>query len=268
MDFSKQISNNATGRAAFFHIKHDLYTPNRLENRLLATALRMILRASKEVENIQLAHELNIYFSEISTEPDPIKVWHKWEKSRALLHYEPIKPWCSLILFGQNPEFMKGGHRGIALLFDMNKLFEGYVAQCLKANHKVKEQARHKNLLVDATNKAYFQLKPDLIIDDVIVADCKWKLIDEKQQAVQYGSAFNISPSDLYQLGIHGISYLPVENGELMLFYPENKSFQKPMEFWFEFNHKLRLTVIPFPLKWNTDEALKIESWLASPAMV
>ena len=264
LDVRKQIANQLTGKAALFHIKHDVYTPNRLENRLLASALRMILRVSKHVDNIQLAHELNLYFADIPAEPNPLKVWHQWQKSRLLLHYEPIKPWCALILFGQNPEFMQGSDQGIALLFDMNKLFEAYVPQCLKTHHKVKEQAQNKYLLRDESNKGFFQLKPDLIIDDVVVADCKWKLIDAQQKATQYGSAFNISSSDLYQLGMHGLNYLPHESGTLILFYPENHVFKTPVSLRFEYNSNWKLTLIPFPLEWNAAAAWQMETWLAA----
>ena len=162
---------------------------------------------------------------------------------------------------------MQGNNQGIALLFDMNKLFEAYVPQCLKTHHKVKEQAQNKYLLRDESNKAFFQLKPDLIIDDVVVADCKWKLIDEQQKATQYGSAFNISPSDLYQLGMHGLNYLPHEAGTLILFYPENHAFKTPVQLRFEYNSNWKLTLIPFPLEWNAAAALQMETWLAAAKM-
>ncbi len=255
------------GKATHFYIEHDIYTPNRLENRLLATALHIVLRISGETSNIKLAHELNIYFSEIPAEPAPQKTWGKWQKKSLLSHYETIKQWCALILFGQNPDFIKGGQQGHSLLFDMNKLFESYVAHCLSDCYQVKPQPRERKLLLDQSNKHFFELRPDLKLNDDIIADCKWKLVNQNQLAEHNHSAFDVSSSDLYQICIYGFYHLE-QKGKLILFYPEHHKFNKPIYFKLDAPPFLQLMIIPFPLEWNKKNQATLEAWLKSDGSV
>ena len=85
--------------------------------------------------------------------------------------YNNIKPWCELILEKLNPNFQKGLHKGIALLFPMEKLFEAFVGHCLshslttdsqlKTQAKSKYLMRHKPLSSDQEQR-WFQLQARL----------------------------------------------------------------------------------------------------------
>jgi 5-methylcytosine-specific restriction enzyme subunit McrC len=55
-----------------------------------------------------------------------------WRNDRLLAHYQPIRPWCELILGEQIPLAVQGQSKGISLLFPMERLFEQHVARTLK----------------------------------------------------------------------------------------------------------------------------------------
>lgn len=116
------------GRANVFHIRHDIYSPERIENRLLKTALEYVYRHCRHPENWRLANELIHLLEPVTALRDPLRFMPQWTHSKLLQIYQPVKPWCELILEQLNPNFQHGLHRGIALMFPMEKLFEAHVA--------------------------------------------------------------------------------------------------------------------------------------------
>lgn len=150
----------------------------------------------------------------------------KWSDIKILQSYRAIKPWCQLILEKLNSNFQKGKHRGIALLFPVEILFEKYAAKCLrrdiKAPWQLITQASSKYMVSDQEGlKSRFQLNPDLLISkerkNYHVLDTKWKLISFSNS----DNNFNITQSDIYQLFAYGRKYLG-GCGDMMFIYPKH----------------------------------------------
>lgn len=253
LDQTRQ-SRQTPDRANWFHIRHDIYTPNRIENRLLKTALDYILKVTRDADNWRLASELGHKLGAIEPCSKPLHDLPRWQSSKLMRHYNSIKPWCELILEKLNPNFQKGLHNGIALLFPMEKLFEEFVGYCLKNSltndSKLKMQAqseyfvRHKPFAFSQEQK-WFQLKPDMMIlnrFDPAILDTKWKLLDS--QLASSDGKYNISQTDLYQMFAYGHKYLK-GRGHLMLIYPKHSGFCRPLAS-FSYDDELHLWVIPF----------------------
>lgn len=245
------------GRAHMFQISHDVFTPNRLENRLLKTALDYVLSASKNNENWRLANELSHWLADIPKEPSPLHVLPQWRNGKLMQAYESVKPWCELILERLNPNFQLGKHKAISLLFPMEQLFEKYVENSLKRHISVeshlKPQARSEHLVrhQKAGNdraENLFQLKPDLLMHTPLgnhVLDIKWKLLNQTspQDAKNYG----IAQSDLYQLFAYGHKYQHGQ-GHMMLIYPKHDEFFEALP-PFHFSSDLVIWAVPFCLE-------------------
>lgn len=240
-------------RAHLFHIRHDIYHPNRLENRLIKSALDYIQDNCRSPENWRLANELSHILSPVKSLANPMRLMPKWSSSKTLHNYQTIKPWCELILEKMNPHFQKGSHRGISLLFPMERLFEEHVAACLKklvtSPWQLKTQASSKYMIeardeLCDTDKNRFYLKPDLLIDHRgehrYVMDTKWKLINSSNSEKN----FDLSQGDIYQMFAYGHKYLSGK-GDLMLIYPKHEKFALPIPY-FKLDSDLRLWVIPF----------------------
>ncbi len=188
----------------------------------------------------------------------------KWSDIKILQSYRAIKPWCQLIFENLNPNFQKREHRGIALLFPMEILFEKYVAKCLRQDIKLPwqltTQAFCKHMLNNQEGlKSRFQLKPDLLITkekrNYHVLDTKWKLISSNNNKKN----FNIEQDDIYQLFAYGHKYLN-GCGDTMLIYPKHHQFETPLE-CFYLAEELRLWAIPFCIE--TDKIIMGE-WIES----
>ena len=246
LDVAKQM-RQPVGRQHFFQLRHDIFSPNRPENRLLKTALDKVCRNAKEPNNWRLAHELAGLLSEVPCSKDPSADFRLWRKDRLMAHYQPVKPWCELVLGEHMPTAVKGSWHGISLLFPMEKLFEKYVAakikQTLVNDYRLKTQVAQQTLCTHQ-DKGFFELRPDMLIEKnkkaLVILDTKWKLV--RQNDEKYG----LSQSDFYQLFAYGHKYL-AGNGVLMLIYPKTSNFDKPLPI-FEFRPQLHLWVVPFDL--------------------
>lgn len=253
------------GKAHLFHIRHDVYSPNRIENRLIKTALSYVKKFCKSAENWRLANELSHYLDVIPEIESPMSHFHQWQNTKLMQPYNAIKPWCRLLLEQLNPSFQKGRFSGITLLFPMEQLFESHVTACLQsqvsAGSKVLPQRSSKYLLTHTPEGSdvagqWFQLKPDLLLSNIgsdQVLDIKWKLLDADENTTY--KKYNISQSDLYQLFAYGHKY---QNGfgDLMLIYPKHKEFKVPLP-KFSYSPDLQLWVVPFCIE--TDKLINGE---------
>jgi len=166
-----------------------------------------------------------------------------------MAHYQPLRPWCELILHRQMPLAVAGEWHGISMLFPMEKLFERYVAAALRRTLQadarlVTQAARHA--LCEHLGTPIFQLRPDMLVEHAgrrWVLDAKWKLLDAADREGKYG----LSQGDFYQLFAYGQKYLGGE-GEMLLIYPQHSRFDG-IDAAFHFGGGLSLRVAAFDLE-------------------
>ncbi|ENI4430575.1 McrC family protein [Klebsiella variicola] len=245
------------GRDAHFHVRYAEFSPQRIENRLLRTALDLVLKITIQGQSWRQANSLRHQLDGIepicggTTQP-----MGQWSDGKYLLGYRTIKPWCQLILEKLNPDFQHGLHQGISLLFPMEKLYECWVgrglALSLHHDYQLIGQAKHHYLLEhspagESVSQQWFMLKPDFLIigKQAIVLDAKWKLLDSRGDNSQ--KKYEISQADLYQMFAYGQKYLQGK-GDMMLIYPHHRSFETPLPA-FRFDENLSLWCVPFDLE-------------------
>ena len=245
------------GRDHLFQIRHELFTADRPENRLLRLALELARHQVKESANWRLANEFSHLLNDIPISKDTASDFKVWGNNRLMASYQAIRPWCELIIQKMNPTSQKGTREGISLLFEMEKLFESYVAQCFRDNlalsWTLKAQASSQYLCrhqpCGSHKKGMFQLKPDLICKrdmEIRVFDTKWKIIDSSIA----GKKYLISQADFYQMYAYGRKYMN-GSGDMFLVYPRTDLFQYPLPV-FDLDDDLRLWTIPFDLDTKT----------------
>jgi 5-methylcytosine-specific restriction enzyme subunit McrC len=236
------------GKGHQFHVRHDVYIPNRAENRLLKLALDQVRMSTQQTESWRLAQELSIRLAEIPASKHVAEDFRVWGQERLMAHYRSVKPWCELILNQQMPLAVMGEHYGISLLFPMEKLFEGFVTGWLRrhlsSELEIQTPARSASLCTHV-DRSIFRLEPDILISSSErrwVLDAKWKLLDAFDLTNKYG----LSQSDFYQLFAYGQKYLKGQ-GQMALIYPRTETFREPLA-PFDFGGGLTLVVLPFDL--------------------
>ncbi|MGM9487778.1 McrC family protein [Ideonella sp. YS5] len=236
------------GRDHHFHVRHDIYSPDRPENRLLRLALDRVRQATQEPENWRLAQELSFRLAEVPPSRRLREDFRAWGTDRLMAHYQAVKPWCELILNRHMPLAVLGEQFGLSLLFPMEKLFERYVAAWLRRQVAswvdIRTPASSESLCLHG-GSPIFQLEPDVLLragGQRWVLDMKWKRLDGSDRAGKYG----LSQADFYQLFAYGHKYLAGQ-GEMALVFPRSESFAKPLP-PFDFDSDLALHVLPFDL--------------------
>ncbi|MEL7937778.1 McrC family protein [Pseudomonas delhiensis] len=236
------------GRQHHFQIRHDVFFPDRAENRLLKLALEQVAKTTQDAANWRLANELRAMLAEVPASRQVSLDLRAWSRDRLMAHYQAIKPWCELILNQQMPIAVTGQWQGMSLLFPMEKLFESYMErwlrqQLLTGARLTSQAARHSLCIHDQS--AMFRLEPDLLLESgrkVWVLDTKWKRLDGSDRQNKYG----LSQADFYQLFAYGQKYLG-GRGEMALIYPRWAGFERHLA-PFEFSPELKLWVLPFDL--------------------
>ncbi|SCZ85049.1 McrC family protein [Nitrosomonas mobilis] len=257
LDMTRQIRQTPE-KATHFHVRHAEFSPQRLENRLIKTALDIAFKLTKDSDNWRLANTLSHQLVDIEPINQPLRQLGHWHHGKMMQSYSIINPWCRLLLEQLNPNFQKGKHKGIALLFPMEQLFERYLKACLRqqlaVGAKLTPQVSRRHLLSHAPDSAedetvqnWFVLKPDFLIEQkgvCFVLDAKWKLLDQRLSTSEH--KYGIKQADLYQMFAYGQKYLDGK-GQLMLIYPKHNDFERPLPV-FRFNDQLSLWCVPLDL--------------------
>ncbi len=246
-DIARQM-RQPPGRDHIFQLRHDVYLPDRPENRLLRTALDRTCRATSDPDNWRLSHELALRMNEVPVSSNIHADFAAWRADRMMLAYGPVQPWCRLVLGQEMPLALQGGTRGMSMLFPMERVYERHVAAQLRRQllpgAKLTAQAASESLCIHQ-DQPMFRLQPDLLFQrggTRWVMDTKWKRVD----AARRGDNYDLSQGDIYQMFAYGQKYLNGQ-GTMALVYPRTATFDAPLPV-FQLVPGLDLWVLPFDL--------------------
>ncbi len=186
---NENLRRNVIHREKFF-VAFDEYSLDRPEHRLIKATLIKLLRTTQDNKNFRLASRLLTDFDYVEASNNYSKDFSAVSIDRTNHEYKVIINWTEKFLSGKNFTPTAGKLNAIALLFDMNKLFEAYVAEYVRKifseRFTVKIQVSERNLFDNSTD---YKLKPDIILENSserIILDTKWK--------------FKITEDDMYQM--------------------------------------------------------------------
>lgn len=207
-------------RLHLFHIRHDIFLPDRPENRLLKSALLKAQKAVRLGPHWRLARELAQAMEKIPPSGDVKADFACWGMDRLMADYAPIRPWCALVLGKDMPFAVTGPQKGMSFLFSMHALFEKYVARelsrLLLPGVRLESQ-RGRLHLCTHTVRPPVLLRPDIVLTRAdgrqLILDTKWKRLE---------SWAEIDVHDICQLYAYGHRYLGGK-GNLALIYPDHE---------------------------------------------
>ena len=257
LNITKQIRHNSVQQQRFY-CEFDEYQHDRPANRLIKSALMKVEGAIKSSHNQKLAKELQFHLDAVPASQNYKQDFDKLHLDRGMTYYKSALAWARLILNNISPVSMRGQADAPSLLFQMEAVFEAFVAQELRKQLKDGYHLRPQSTrlaLVQYRGKDLFTLKPDLLIEQnnrpVYVLDTKWKMLDASDEQ----NKFDLSQADFYQMYAYGQKYLHGV-GDLFLIYPATDQFKQPIPYSFDFNDKLRLWVLPFEIKIQSESLL------------
>ena len=248
LKIAKQIKQNAIHKERFF-IEYEEFSSDRVENRLIKTALEFLYKKSKLNKNQQRIREFLFIFDDVSSSKNIKNDFKSVKLDRQMRKYEQILLWAETFLFENSFSPHSGKDIALALLFDMNLLFESYVGAYLKKKgFDVRSQDKGK-YLVEQPNR--YALRPDFVInkdkESEIVADTKYKNIKEQK---------DISQADMYQLYAYGTKYKQTK--QLYLIYPKSEELELERCSYIE--DELHLDVLFFDLSLDFEQSIAIKT--------
>lgn len=221
LQLKEHLQYNSVHRERFF-VEYDQFCSDIPENRIIKETLQYLYKRSRSWSNQQRLREFMFVFDEVPTSKNVQQDCKKIQINRQMHHYQTVIEWCKIFLKQKSFTTFSGNAVAFAILFDMNRIFEDFVAAQLKKqlDESVRAQVASK-YLVERPKK--FRLRPDILIGDDIVADTKWKLISGIQ---------DISQADMYQMYAYAKKY---ERDEVWLIYPKSQGFQASWQTGYHF---------------------------------
>jgi len=148
---------------------------------------------------------------------------------RTIKHWEPVFRYAEWLL-GGFPDVRKGSASGIALLFNMEELFEKVLGFRIKselpevAGPDLTVELQSEDQPVHLARGGHFRLYPDIIVRnrncaaEIFILDAKWKFLRVKKPG------FGVSNGDVYQMNAYASGY---GCDHLVLVYPASR-YVKP----------------------------------------
>jgi 5-methylcytosine-specific restriction enzyme subunit McrC len=252
-----QIRYNIVNKSKFF-VSFSQFEHNIPLNRILKSTLSKLLNLTTLSSNRRKISQLINTLEGVPNSINIIVDLNSFQNSNRLFsNYSKIHEWSEIFLLNKGFTNFSGKNINQAMLFQMEKVFESFVAYQIRKyskSYSVKTQHNKYHLVEKHKEKPKFRLKPDIFAsqperDGCIIIDTKWKVIDEESKTK------TIQQSDLYQLYAYGRKYLK-GYGEpiLYLIYPYNSQFKEelpPFYYEKEGDFWLKLFARPFDLRGN-----------------
>ena len=222
LSIKDQIKKNYINKEKFY-VLFDEYQLNKPENKIIKSTLLKLQKVSTDSNNKKMARQLLSYFELVEPSVNHDADFDKIFIDRSNKDYEWVIKWSKVFLKNNSFTNFSGNSKSKALLFQMDKLFESYVAKHVRDifsdTFDVSTQDRGYYLF---ENPDKFSLRPDLVLrrnGQLIILDTKWKnLVNDFR--INYG----ISQEDMYQMYAYAKKYSnEQENPEVWLLYPLNK---------------------------------------------
>ena len=245
---SVNLRQNLMHKERFF-VEFDSYSLNRPENRLIKTLLHKLYRLSKSFSNKRKLMSYMFTFDEVEFSEDIENDFRNCSPDRTMSYYEKTMNWCRIFLRNKSISPHRGREEVYSLLFDMNLLFESYVGYYFRRNWgsgRVRVQDKRHHLI--ESPKRSFRLRPDIVVNDNIVLDTKWKLINGNRLIGNEGKQ-GLSQSDLYQMYAYGKKY---GSADVYLIYPKSDNFKSSKFEFLRYDEELKLYILCFDCLGNS----------------
>lgn len=218
LDFAGHINKNLVHKERFY-TTHQVYEKDHLIHHILGQALDIIEHLSKGTYLYSKCKTVQLDFPEVKEIRANESTFSKVPKSRKTAPYDTALSIARLIILNYAPNISSGSENMLALLFDMNSLWEEYVL--LRLKQASQESLEHIEVY-GQNSKAFWNsitIRPDIVLkkkiigeeDKILIIDTKWKNIDQSKP----------STHDLRQMYVYNEYWNSTKS---LLLYPSHES--------------------------------------------
>lgn len=222
LDVTRQFSTLAVSPQKLA-CQFDERSPDVALNQIMRATVGKLSRLAQALDNQRALRELSFAYADISEVSPGALRWDLIVLDRTNTRWRELLSLARLFLGDRHQQTSAGPIDGFALLFEMNILFEEYVARLLAraltgTGLSVSAQGGHRDCLFEGET-GRFRTRPDLIVrrgDQIaVIIDTKWKRITRRIDDPKRG----IIQADVYQIMAYGRLY---ECPQVVLLYPHH----------------------------------------------
>ncbi len=221
--FHKQLQVNLIHKERFFN-RQQSFDHENLYNQILLKALKLIPVISKSPFLRDRVYSLLLSFPELADISVNQETFENIVYDRRTARYKEAMEIAAMLLLNYRPDISSGRNHILAILFDMNELWEEYIYRQLakpinKPHGWTVRPQNSKSFWKLNTSNRFKTIRPDIIVEDgskTVVLDTKWKIPDK-----------NIpDDSDLKQMFVYN-EYWNSQN--TILLYPNATFTEEPI---------------------------------------
>ncbi|MFK7101709.1 restriction endonuclease [Flavobacterium oreochromis] len=215
LEFAGHLTKNLVHKERFY-TTHQVYDKDHLLHQVLYCALAIIASLAKGSYLYSMCKKIQLDFPEVKTIRVTAKTFEQITYNRKTAPYETAVAIAKIIILNYAPNVKNGSENMLALLFDMNVLWEQYIlARLQNAREKFGFTIKGQN------SKRFWEnilIRPDIVlskgVSENFIIDTKWKNIDQSKPSTQ----------DLRQMYVYNEYW---NSKKAMLLYPTNGDSSK-----------------------------------------
>lgn len=265
LQFGQHIQQNLTHQERFY-VRHTSYDVEHKIHFILYKTIRLLRQINTNAALISRIGTLLLNFPEMQEIKVSENTFDKIVYNRKTKAYKKSLEIARLLLLQYHPDVSKGRNHVLALMFDMNKLWEQFVYVSLRKHKEV------STTITAQTSKFFWKpqtgyrskIRPDIVVnkdrDNCVVLDTKWKNLN----------GYNPSPDDLRQMYVYHEYY---GAKRVALVYPGIESIKQGGTYLHPKTGKeidkecsiISLSVESKIKQWQKNIYSEFESWLNMP---
>lgn len=189
LDFAGNIRHNLIHKERFY-TTHQIYDANHKMHQVLAHALDIVGQFTRATRLNDKCRRTQLAFPEVDKMKPSFQLLESIKINRKTAPYERALELAKLIILNYSPDINHGQQKMIALLFDMNVLWEEYVLKSLKKysiNHTEEDWQ-----ITGQESKTFYSsqrtIRPDIVLrkgGETIIIDTKWKRPTNKVASIE-----------------------------------------------------------------------------------
>lgn len=197
--FAENNRRNLVHRERLY-VRHDEFTPDRVENRLMKSAASVMTKLSGNHQNVQNLKKIMAILDEVRFSENYDADFAKCVNARNTKKYNTVLNICRLFLRSKKNAEYSGKFVSYALLFPMEELFRAYISRLVKDEMRGKTVRTKISGLYLCEEQQCFGVSPDIVVCDELnhvelVIVTRWKLVE---------TLMDVDPNDIYALFAYG----------------------------------------------------------------
>lgn len=195
LQFGKHIQQNLTHQERFY-VRHTTYDVAHQLHFILYKAICLLKRININPALQSRIEALLLNFPEMPDIRITEATFAQLTFNRKTQAYEPSISIAKLLLLQYHPDVSRGSNNILALMFDMNMLWEQFVYISLRKNKNITITAQNTKHFWESDKGKLSKIRPDIWIkkgEESFILDTKWKNLN----------GFNPSPEDLRQMYVY-----------------------------------------------------------------